>query len=203
VLRTLGVLDNVVGGKLDLRAEIEDAKPGAPVTGVFTIRDYQLTRTPFLAKLLTLASLTGIGDRLSGQGISMRSLNVPFSKLGDKITVADGRTVGSELGITFSGGIDLAANTIDINGTIVPVYTLNSLLGNIPGVGHLLVGSSGSGMFAPAYSLRGSLDQPNVSINALSMLTPGILRGIFNGLGGGEGQGPTPEQAQRPREVPY
>lgn len=203
VLRTLGVLDNVVGGKLDLRAEIEDAKVGAPITGVFTIRDYQLTRTPFLAKLLTLASLTGIGDRLSGQGISMRSLNVPFTKLGDKVTVVDGRTVGSELGITFTGGIDLAANTIDINGTIVPVYTLNSLLGNIPGVGHLLVGSSGSGMFAPAYSLRGSLDQPNVSINALSMLTPGIMRGIFNGLGGGEGQGPTPEQAQRPREVPY
>jgi hypothetical protein len=202
LLMTLGVLDNVVGGKLDLRADIDDAAPGAPIKGVFRMEDYELTRTPFLAKLLTLASLTGIGDRLNGQGISMQMLNVPFTKLGDRITVAEGRTVGSELGLTFDGSIDLGAQTIDLRGTIVPVYTLNSLLGNIPGVGHLLVGSPGSGIFAPSYHLSGSLDDPSMSVNALSALTPGILRGIFGSLGGKPAMEPAPEQAETPAARP-
>ena len=38
----------------------------------------------------------------------------------------------------------------------------------------------GGGVFAADYTVRGPLADPKVSVNPLSALTPGFLRGVFN-----------------------
>ena len=63
---------------------------------------------------------------------------------------------------------------------MVPAYTLNSLIGKIPLIGPLIVGEKGSGMFAATYSVSGSLNRPDLSVNPLAALTPGFLRGLFS-----------------------
>jgi hypothetical protein len=68
---------------------------------------------------------------------------------------------------------------VSLEGTIVPAYFFNSLLGNIPLVGRLFSPERGGGMFAASYSVRGALDDPEVTVNPLSALTPGFLRGLF------------------------
>jgi len=100
------------------------------------------------------------------------------------VRVKDARAYGSELGFTMNGDLDLAARKVDLGGTIVPAYTINSLLGYIPVLGQLLVGEKGSGIFAAKYSIDGSLDGPNISVNPVATLTPGFLRGIFGVPGG-------------------
>jgi hypothetical protein len=57
--------------------------------------------------------------------------------------------------------------------------TLNKVLGKIPLVGNILTGGEGGGVFAATYSIKGSSDDPRVSVNPLSVLTPGILRRIL------------------------
>lgn len=203
-LRALDVTDNVVGGKLKLSAKSDDTAPEMPINGTLRIDNYQLLKAPFLARLLTLASLTGIVDQLSGQGISFSSLLASFTKTGGKVEVQDGRTAGSALGFTFEGSLDFDANTIKLNGTIVPVYTLNSLLGNIPILGQILVGPKGGGVFAATYQATGDLDSPDISVNPLTALAPGILRGfldIFSGGGGSGTSGPIPDRTQSPENM--
>ncbi len=76
--------------------------------------------------------------------------------------------------------IDLQNNAIDIQGAIAPAYSVNAALGNVPGLGQLFVSREGEGIVAFAYTIQGSLDEPVITVNTLSALTPGILRRIFD-----------------------
>ena len=67
---------------------------------------------------------------------------------------------------------------MDIAGTLVPAYTLNSVIGDIPLLG-LLVGGAGQGLFAANFRMYGPRDEPHVSVNPLSTLAPGVLRNLF------------------------
>ena len=68
-----------------------------------------------------------------------------------------------------------------MQGTLVPAYTLNSVLGNIPLLGNLLVGKEGEGIFAMTYGVDGPIGEPTVTVNPLSALAPGFLRSIVFG----------------------
>jgi hypothetical protein len=202
-VNVLGVLDSMVGGKLKVSGTFDDTKPVAPLSGTFRIDDYRLNNAPFMAKLLTLTSLTGIMSQLSGRGIAFSSMQGSFAKTDGLVKIVDGRTAGSELGLTFEGALDLDANMMDVNGTVVPVYTLNSLLGNIPLLGNILVGPKGGGVFAATFRATGSLDNPDVSVNPLSALAPGILRRLLDVFSSGADAAPsTPALAPAPAPTP-
>ena len=69
---------------------------------------------------------------------------------------------------------------IDISGSVVPAYKLNTLFNNIPLIGELLSGKEDEGIFAINYDSIGIWNDPEIKINPLSVLTPGILRYIFD-----------------------
>jgi uncharacterized protein YhdP len=185
VLKAVAIADNVVGGKLKIIGTFDDTKPESPLTGVARITDFKELQAPLVLKLLTFASLTGIADQLSGNGVTFTSFTAPYTKTGDRIEFKDGSAVGSEIGITFEGWVDFGVDKVNINGTVVPVYTLNSLLGKIPLLGDILVGQKGSGIFAATYSASGTLSDPEVSVNPLAVLAPGILRSLLGGSSAG------------------
>jgi uncharacterized protein YhdP len=86
---------------------------------------------------------------------------------------------GSALGITAEGSLDLATDQIDLTGTIVPAYTINSLIGEVPILGQLLVGEKGGGLFAATYGVKGPIDAPETAVNPLATLAPGFLRDML------------------------
>jgi hypothetical protein len=190
VLKALDVTEELAGGRLKLTGAFDDSKPDSPLSGAATITDVGAPEAPRILKILALPSLTGIASRLSDKDIKFTSVSASFTKTGDHIAFQDGRAISSGFGITFDGWVDSGADTLDINGTIVPAYTLNSLLGKIPILGGVLVGSKGGGIFAASYRVSGNLTKPDVSANPLSALTPGILRRLTGALGGGEAAGP-------------
>jgi hypothetical protein len=116
---------------------------------------------------------------MQGPGLGFRRLVAPFRLTDDALDIADARAFSSSLGLTAKGRIDLADRQIDMQGTIVPAYFFNSLLGNIPFVGRLFSPERGGGLFAASYALHGTLDNPQVTVNPLTALTPGFLRGLF------------------------
>jgi hypothetical protein len=201
VLRAVDFADNVVGGKLRIAGTYDDTKADPPLSGTLRMTDFKLLQAPFPVKLLTVTSPTGVGDRLSGEGISFSALIAPFTRTGTRVAIKEGRTVGSELGLTFEGWVDPDANQLRIEGTIVPIYTINSLLGNIPGLNEVLVGPKGGGVFAATYEATGKLDDPDVTVNPLSALAPGILRGLIKGLfGNGSDLTPEPSDQVKPMQ---
>ena len=179
---------SIKGGKLHLVASLPgragDPEVGAGVPdyqGTLDIDDFQVVNQPFLARLFSAGSLTGIGDLMGGDGISIENMNVPFSSKNNVISVHDARARGRAIGATADGYIDRPKNQVALKGSLVPAYGLNSVLGNIPLLGDVLVSKKGEGVFGVTYSATGNADQPNIDVNPLSVLTPGILRRIFEG----------------------
>jgi len=164
------------------------------------MKRFRVANAPNFARLLALASLTGINDTISGKGIAFSSLSSPFVFENEVATIEEARAVGSELGITATGKIDFGKDAIDIDGTIIPAYTINSLLGQIPVIGTILTGEKGGGIFAASYKISGPVEKPQISVNPLSALAPGFLRKLIDGSGASETENPVPDQPERQRQ---
>lgn len=178
LFRGLDLYDDFRDGNLNLTAEIDDSQPSRPAEGTVKIKDVRVVNAPVLGKILTLGSLGGIVDLLRGEGMVFATVEGPFTYENGIFTTKDFRAIGS-IGITLTGTVDQPANKINMFGTVIPSYTLNSMLGNIPILGTLLVGKKGEGIFGFSYKVRGGLEDPDISVNAVSALAPGILRRMF------------------------
>ena len=200
VARAFDLYDNAIGGKLLLEAMILGDLETAPVEGFVQIDNFHVRDAPTLADLLAFASITGIGDVLSGEGIAFDQFYMPFTLFNDVVTIKDARTAGSALGITGGGTVNLTTDDTNINGTIVPVYVVNSALGSLPLIGDLFTGGvEGGGLFAATYTVRGPLEAPTLTVNPLAALAPSFLRDLFTIFDGdvtGEESGTTAETPQ-------
>ncbi|MDG2243845.1 MAG: DUF3971 domain-containing protein [Rhodospirillaceae bacterium] len=177
VLQSLGLSDDFSGGELIVSGTVSET--GA-VSGILNIDSFQVFDAPLLARLLSVAALTGIVDELEGNGIYFSELNVPFTFTDGTFSIRDGAMYGPSLGLTAQGMYDTKKLTLDGQGTIVPVYAFNSALGGIPILGPLLTGGEESGgVFAATYAMRGNSDGGEITVNPLATLTPGFLRQIF------------------------
>jgi uncharacterized protein YhdP len=116
---------------------------------------------------------------LSGSGIPFSTLSSNFAYSDDHLVLENLRAYGGAIGVTANGTVDVGGDRLDLQGTIVPAYALNSIIGNIPVIGSLLVGGEGQGLFAANYRVTGSAADPEVSVNPLSALAPGFLRRLF------------------------
>ena len=86
---------------------------------------------------------------------------------------------GPLLGATLRGKVDFKAKRIALGGTYVPLFGLNSSLKAIPILGDIVVGRNGEGIFGITYAIQGSMKNPTVLVNPLSLITPGIFRQIM------------------------
>jgi hypothetical protein len=180
MLRTLDVYNTMIGGVLDVDATFDDTAPGHPLSGQVLISDYRLVEAPALARLVGILTLTGIADALKGDGLSFSEFKAPFVMKEGVIELSDVKATGLSLGYTAKGRIYTYAEVVDIEGTVVPAYAINSVLGNIPIIGTLLTGvEEGGGIFAATYEMNGPFEDPKVKVNPLSALAPGIFRNLF------------------------
>ena len=91
------------GGKLELVGQSCRAAPAIRDLGLAAPdyhrhaghrRFHQVVNQPLLARLFSAGSLTGIGDLMGGDGISLENLNVPFTSKNNVISVNDARAAG-------------------------------------------------------------------------------------------------------------
>lgn len=193
-LRFLEIFDNMYGGKLSVDGRFDDAAPDRPLRGAIQVSSYRIRNAPLITRVLSIMALTGIVDAMTGEGLNFSDLTVPFTYRDGEISIADAKATGTSIGFTASGNIYTHADVINIQGTVVPAYALNSLLGKIPLLGNLLTGTEdGGGVFAANFSITGPIEDPKASVNPLSALTPGILRNLFGAL---PGQGEAIERSE-------
>lgn len=197
VLNALGVITTVAEGTLTVRGHYADTKPGRPLTGEAEILAFRLREAPAGARVLQAMTLFGLLDLARGPGLSFDRAVAAFTLTEGVLELRDARAFGASLGFTAKGRIDRRNDTIDLEGTIVPAYILNSLLGYIPLIGRLFSPEQGGGLFAATYRVRGPLSDPEASVNPLAALTPGFLRGLFGIFESGAQQGGTPQPPVR------
>ena len=180
LLRAADLLDTVRGGQLKLDGLYDDTRPDTPMTGTAELSDFNVRNGRLLGKLLQAVTIYGLVDALNGPGVAFSDLVLPFRWDGTMLDVTDMRAFSASLGLTAKGRVDAERKTIDVQGTVVPLYLLNSILGRIPLVGRLFSAERGGGLVAFNYAMRGPVGDPSVVVNPLSALTPGFLRGLFH-----------------------
>ena len=175
-LKVLRLYDNMVGGTLKIEARrMQDKK----FIGHATVRDFSIQNAPVMAKLLSVASFTGMLDLLKGDGLTFTHFNAPLEYQYKILKLNHAKAEGNVVGITVSGTYNRASDDLEFYGVIAPAYSLNRFLGKIPVVGNLLASKDGT-IFAADYKIDGSVDEPEVDINSLSILSPNSMKEWYN-----------------------
>ena len=183
LLQALDLADAIRGGRLSVTAVYPELRAGAPLSGTAELDQFSVRNAPALGKLLQAMTLYGLPEAMQGEGgLMFTKLIAPFTLTREALTLADARAFSASLGLTAKGRIWRERRQVDIEGTVVPAYFFNQLLGNIPILGRLFSPEAGGGVFAATYRVQGPLADPTVTVNPLAALTPGFLRGLF-GIG--------------------
>ena len=140
-----------------------------------SIFDFKLQELPALTKLLTLASLQGIADTLTGEGIRFNELEMNFTSNDNSITIDELYAIGPAISILMSGYVE-NDKLVSLRGTLVPATTINKTIGSIPLLGKILVGSKvGEGVFGVSFKIKGHPDDLETTVNPLKTLTPRFI----------------------------
>ena len=180
LLRAFGILRSVQGGRLRVTAAYAHDGRGAPLSGRAEIDDFAVRDAPSVAKLLQAMTVYGLLDAFSGPDVGFARLVAPFTLTPETLVLEEARAFSASLGLTAKGSIDRQRQHLRMEGTIVPAYLLNTLLGNLPIIGRLFSPETSGGLFAAIWRVQGPMDDPQVSVNPLAALTPGFLRGLFD-----------------------
>jgi len=179
LLRFLDVTDNITGGTFQVTGNAVDDKGKRVLKGEIRGANFLLVKAPLFAKLLSLSSFSGINGMLNGGGIPFTALEADIVYGGGGIAVSDLRAYGGAIGVNVDGNVDYQAGTLDASGTLVPANILNTVLGNIPVIGSLILGGDRQGIFAANFRIAGPIGDPQVAVNPLSAIAPGALRRLF------------------------
>ena len=159
------------GGNLDFYS----IKKNNISTSKLTINDFKLYKLPVLTKILTLASLQGIADLLTGEGIRFTDFEMNFKSKNKLITIDELYAIGPAISILMNGYIQ-SGKLVSLRGTLVPATTLNKMVGSIPVLGNILVGKKiGEGVFGVSFKIKGPPNNLKTTINPIKTLTPRFI----------------------------
>jgi hypothetical protein len=99
-----------------------------------------------------------------------------FTRQSGLLSIKDGLVSGPTIGATIEGRIDYNANQVRMSGTFFPAYGLNNVFGQIPIFGMILGGGTNEGLFGITYEVVGTPGSPNVRVNPISAIAPGLTR---------------------------
>ena len=151
-------------------------KKGNITNSILTISNFKIQEVPILAKLLSLASLQGIADILTGEGIRFTDLEMQFSKQKNLIRIEEMYAIGPAVSILMDGYIE-NKKLISLRGTLVPATTINKSIASIPLLGKILVGDkTGEGIFGVSFKIKGPPKDLTTSVNPIKTLTPRFIK---------------------------
>ncbi len=142
---------------------------------VLKIDNFKVQEVPVLAKLLTLASLQGIADLLTGEGIRFTNFEMKFTNKKGLMTIDEMYAIGPAISVLMDGYIE-TKKLISLRGTLVPATTINRTIASIPLIGKILVGKkTGEGVFGVSFKIKGSPKNLKTTVNPVKTLTPRFI----------------------------
>ena len=142
---------------------------------VLKIDNFKVQEVPILAKLLSLASLQGIADLLTGEGIRFTDFEMKFSNNKELMTIDEMYATGPAISLLMDGYIE-TKKLISLRGTLVPATTINRTIASIPLIGKILVGKkTGEGVFGVSFKVKGPPKDLKTTVNPVKTLTPRFI----------------------------
>ena len=178
-LDIFGMNPNINKGDLKINAIKTNDK--SFYSGEIILNNFIAYDTPFFAKVLTLFSLDGLEQKLTDGGIFFDNLKSEYTFNNDNTNFSSGLIRGSDLGLSFDGDLDIDTKNFDINGTLIPAYTLNTLLTSLPLLGDIITaGSPEEGILAATFNIKKVNEEIDFNFNPISVLVPSIIRNFLD-----------------------
>ncbi|MFQ5346811.1 MAG: AsmA-like C-terminal domain-containing protein [Rhodothalassiaceae bacterium] len=200
--RGLGIFDQAEGGELTVEARLEGEGPGVAIDGLATLEDVRVVKSGSIHVAGDPEARSRLDSYIGDAGLHFDRMELPFVVRNEIIDIENARASGAKLGLTLEGQLDAGFRQVNVNGLIVPAYSLNSALGKLPLVGGLFSGGEGGGLFSFAYRIKGRLDDPKISVSTMTGVLPGILRRPFTGSKGQIEKPVAPSPDEAPQEPP-
>ena len=160
------------GGKLDYTS-IEINKDLS--NSELRIYDFKLQDMPALTKLLSLASLQGIADLATGEGIRFNEFDMFFENSKNLIKINEIYALGPAISILMEGYVE-KNKLVSLRGSLVPATTINKTIAKIPLLGSILVGDkAGEGVFGVSFKIKGPPKNLETTVNPIKTLTPRFI----------------------------
>lgn len=184
VLRFLNIYEYMQGGTIDLALA---AQGKGPLKGQVDAREFWIVNEPKLRSLVATAPPEGDGRSLNEA--VRRDIDVSKARFdrgyvtvekGDGyLSIARGILRGPVIGATFRGALYDSKGNIGIAGTFMPAYGFNRLFAEIPLLGQILGNGRDRGLIGITFKLSGNAKSPQLQVNPISVIAPGIFRSIF------------------------
>ena len=158
-------------GKINYSSTKQNKKSNSQLN----IYDFKLKELPALTKILTLASLQGISDTLTGEGVRFNEFEMIFSNEDNLMKIEEMYSIGPAMSILMEGYVQ-KDKLISLKGTLVPATTINKFVSSIPLIGDVLVGKkTGEGVFGVSFKIKGPPKNLKTLVNPIKTLTPRFI----------------------------
>jgi hypothetical protein len=142
---------------------------------VLIIDNFKVKEVPVFAKLLSLASLQGIADLLTGEGIRFTDFEMKYSSQKGSTKIEEMYAIGPAISILMNGYIE-SKKLVSLRGTLVPATTINRAIASIPLLGKILIGEkTGEGVFGVSFKIKGPPKNLSTTVNPIKTLTPRFI----------------------------
>ena len=159
---------------------IGQADNNGVINGKLTVKDITVLDVPESTRILKLFSVVGILDALQTKSLQFRKISGQFALENGVYTTENISAFGNSIAFSAKGKIDVANQTLDLKGLVLPSYELGSIFKDIPIIGAIISGVDGQGPITQRYTARGTFSDYKVEVDATGLLTLGILRNIFS-----------------------
>jgi hypothetical protein len=174
----VGFYPHAVGGEMSLEVNLE-GQGAAERTGLLTASRFYV-----LGDAVTVKTDNEPGSRRTRKSSELRekfefnTLRAPFEVGHGQFVLKDAVIDGPLISANMRGKIDFRTRRLHVGGTFTPLSTLNKLplFSEVPVVGDIMTGPRRDGVFAWTYALQGGLENPQLVVNPLSGIMPGITR---------------------------
>ncbi len=181
--RFIDLYKNMNGGLLNLRLAALDAESWS---GSVDLRSFRLMNEQRLQSIVnTPAGQDGQSLKSALKkdiDVSSASFQRAFARIITRngvLLAENGVVRGDQVGATFQGTVRDRRGNMDLTGTFMPAYGLNRLFAELPIIGTILGNGSDRGLIGITFKMSGTFTRPNIIVNPLSIIAPGVFRQIF------------------------
>ncbi|AGK58748.1 hypothetical protein HYPDE_35383 [Hyphomicrobium denitrificans 1NES1] len=182
VMKLVNFYPNMQGGRMRLEVNLDGTGP-AEKTGILWVEDFKILGDPIVSEVVSSADQgrPAIEGRrnVTREVFEFDGMRAPFSVGYGQFVLEEAYLKGPLLGANLRGKVDFKTKRVNFGGTYIPLQGLNGALGGIPLLGQIISGTQGEGIFGITFAVQGPTSNPQVIVNPLSLVAPGIFREMF------------------------
>jgi AsmA-like C-terminal region/Protein of unknown function len=168
---------NMIGGRARVEVDL-DGHGAASRTGTLWVEDFRVLGDQVASEVVAGAS-GGAKRRVKREVFQFDRMRLPFQVGHDQFVIQESYLRGPVLGASIRGKVDYRTKRVNLGGTYIPLQGINSALCGIPLLGAIITGPKCEGVLGITFAVQGPMSKPQVIVNPLSLVAPGIFRDIF------------------------